>query len=154
MNETSTRSTKKERATMNKKVLTTLAAVLSLGAGAAVAAQATSGGGTTSVPPTEVVAPTILEDWCDLMALGFGSEPGSPTVSSAFDAALASGSVNPQVAYVALLEGVPAEVEGTYAVLRVAGARMIDGAPVADPEAVRSAAEALDGFIDASCTGA
>jgi len=102
--------------------------------------------------PDELDVPTVLEDWCMFMTQEFGPGRRSPSVVSAVNAMI-SRTPTDHDNYLALLEGEPANIAATYAVVRTAAQQSLGGqAPSNAPQAL-SAAGSIDTYLQANCGG-
>lgn len=138
---------------MLRKVLLASVVAALAGTGAVAYAQGTlplQSGQTTDVAEPDS-SPTVTEDWCGFMALAFGPAVAAPSVAAAFDSALDANEISPEVAFVALLDGIPPELESAWVSLRAAGQQLTDHELVTEPEAALVAASVVDAHKDSSC---
>ncbi|MCA8972844.1 MAG: hypothetical protein KDB21_13350 [Acidimicrobiales bacterium] len=136
---------------MKSKLVVLVVAIVGVIGGAVAFAQADGAGDLAEPTVADAEVPTILEDWCGFLATAFGEDAEAPTVRAAFDGALSSGVASPEVAFIALLEGVPSAIESQYATLRAAGQTLVDGGTVSNPSSVRADAGAVDAFVASNC---
>ena len=138
---------------MTPKIASVLVVAALVGVGAAAAARSSVGDSTApaTTSTTAIEVPTVLDDWCSSMRLAFGGSASVPTVKVAYQRSISGGAATPEVAYVALLEGIPDAIAQQYAILRTAGQALVGGSPVGDSIQILAAASAVDTFIGSNC---
>lgn len=102
-------------------------------------------------PPEEIDPPSVLEDFCYMMATEF--KPGGLD-TSVQAAMLGTIALQPTEAamYLYLLEGEPSNIAPTYAEVRKAVTEVSEGNAVSDPAAAMTAAARIDQYLANNCS--